>query len=274
MKANATGVYAGYLFVPVPTRASSEPVRVHVASANTRWATELCIRSMFRRAGYPFELVVGEGGSLDGSLKMLRRFQRRGLLRLEVAPWWRQHFEWLDHWSAECPTRYAVFSDSDVQFRASGWLSDMVRVAKEERAALVCAVFHPAHPGYVHPATGQTVRLAGRPCAWLFLLDLEQVRPLGTGFAPVLVDDDSVPEGHVAYDTGARLFVALEQAGLHWAQMPPAWVEDKAHHFGGLSWLRWSPHLKNLRKRLQLAEIRARAIASRFGHPLAVAGDS
>ena len=46
-------------------------VRVHVASANTRSLTELCIRSMERFAGYPFELYVGDVGSHDGSIEML-----------------------------------------------------------------------------------------------------------------------------------------------------------------------------------------------------------
>jgi hypothetical protein len=246
-------------------------VRVHVASADTKWATELCIRSMYRYAGAAFELVVGDGGSLDGSLKMLRRLERRGLLQLEVPSWWRQHYEWLDHWCAECPTRYAVFSDSDVQFRAQGWLGDMIRVAEEQNAALVCAHFTPARDGYVHPGTGQKVRLAARPAIWLLLVDLEQIKPLGTGFAPALVEDDTVPEGRVAYDTGARLFVALEQAGLHWVEMPSEWVQHKAHHFGGLSWLRWSPQLKDLRKRLQLVRIRARVVGYRFRYPLATA---
>jgi len=225
---------------------------------------------MLHHAGRPFELVVGEGGSLDGSLKMLRRFNRRGLLELEVAPWWRRHEEWLDHWCAECPTRYAVFSDSDVLFLSPGWLDDIISVARENNAALVCADLTPGRDGYVHPGTGETVKLAARPAAWLLLLDLEQIKPLETGFAPVIVDDDTVPEGRVAYDTGGRLFVAIEQAGLRWVTMPPEWVQEKARHFGGLSWLRWSPHLRDIRKRLQLSRIKARVMGYRVRHPLAL----
>jgi hypothetical protein len=43
-------------------------VRVHVATINTAAVTELCIRTMRHTAGYPFDLVVGDGGSTDGSL--------------------------------------------------------------------------------------------------------------------------------------------------------------------------------------------------------------
>ena len=81
-------------------------VRVYVATINTRAVTELCIRTMRRRAGYPFELVVGDGGSTDGSLEMLRDFEARDWLMLEIAPGGRSHTDWLDKWLAECPAQY------------------------------------------------------------------------------------------------------------------------------------------------------------------------
>jgi glycosyltransferase involved in cell wall biosynthesis len=85
--------------------ASNPDVRVHVPTINTAAVTELCIRTMRRRAGAPFELVVGDGGSTDGSLDVLRRFERDGWLTLEIAPGGRTHAAWLDKWFAECPTR-------------------------------------------------------------------------------------------------------------------------------------------------------------------------
>ena len=104
-------------------------VRVHIASINTARVTELCIRTMHRYAGYPFTLVVGDGGSTDGSLEMLRRLERQGWLELEVAPNGRLRTEWLDHWFAECSERLAVFSDSDVEYLRPNWLREMVDAA-------------------------------------------------------------------------------------------------------------------------------------------------
>ena len=57
-----------------------------------------------------------------------------------------------------------------------------------------------------HPAT-----LAAR--SGLTLVDCAQLRGLGAGFAFVAEASD-YPEGLIAYDTGAKLFAALQEAGL------------------------------------------------------------
>ena len=80
-------------------------------------------------AGHPFRLVVGDAGSTDGSVAMLRGFAARGWLDLEEAPDGRRHAEWLDRWVQRCATRYALFCDSDVEFLGPGWLADLVHAA-------------------------------------------------------------------------------------------------------------------------------------------------
>ena len=213
-------------------------VTVHVASLNTARVTELCIRSMRHYAGRSFELVVGDAGSTDGSLPMLRDFEARGWLGLEVAESGRKHAEWLDLWLARCTTRYAVFSDSDVEYRAPGWLSDLVETATTTSAAMVCARMQTPPERYVHPVTGAERKLAPRPTPWLLMLDVEQVHGrVDAGFGYRDVDDPTAFGGKVAYDVGAAYFAALEAAGLTWAEMPPAW-QPKFRHFGGLTWLK------------------------------------
>jgi hypothetical protein len=56
-------------------------VRVHVASLNTRDATDLCIRSLREFAGDPFELVVGCPRRLAVFVNSDVEFRRRGWLR-------------------------------------------------------------------------------------------------------------------------------------------------------------------------------------------------
>ena len=211
-------------------------VRVHVASANTRPVTELCVRSMRRFAGRDFDLVVGDGGSLDGSIRMLRRLERAGFLELEVSSWWQQHTEWLDGWLATCEARYCVFSDSDVEFRAHGWLSDMVSTAEQTCAAIVTVASLPEQPGYRHPTTHRLMRVAARPAVWLMLVDAERLRSLGVSFAARIDERADLPEGAISYDTGALMTAAAEAAGLGVVAMPDGW--HKAHHFGSLSWIR------------------------------------
>jgi glycosyltransferase involved in cell wall biosynthesis len=210
-------------------------VRVYFASINTAAVTELCIRTMRQFAGYPFELVVGDCGSTDGSLEMLGRFEARHWLHLEVAPDGRRHPDWLDGWFATCPTRYAVFCDSDIQFRRPGWLRAMVERAQRDGVALVATRIQ-ARGGvhYEHPVTGARRVLAERPEPWLMLVDIEQTRDVVTtsfAYRDELQDDGT----KIAFDTAAAFFRDLEESGLHYAEMPPEFAHAY-RHYGSLSW--------------------------------------
>lgn len=212
-------------------------VTAFVASLNTARATELCVRSMREFAGMPFDLVVGDCGSTDGSLRMLERFERSGWLDLEVATHGRRHPEWLDRWLDTCPTRYALFSDSDVEYREGDWMTDMLEQAVRTGAALVCGRMQHGSECFVHPVTRAERRLAPRPTAWLLLIDTEQVRgSVEANFEYVEVEDFDAFGGKIAYDTAAWYFKKMCDAGLSWAEMPTDW-QRKYRHFGGLTWL-------------------------------------
>ena len=212
-------------------------VTAYVASLNTAHATELCLRSMREFAGIPFELVVGDCGSTDSSLRMLERFSQIGWLNLEIAAHGRRHPEWLDQWLANCPTKYALFSDSDVEYREAGWMSDMLDQATRTGAALVCGRMQQGSECFVHPVTKAERRLAPRPTAWLLMIDTEQVRGVcDANFEYHEVEDFEAFGGKVAYDTAAWFFKQMCDAGLTWAEMPSGW-QRKYRHFGGLTWL-------------------------------------
>ena len=208
-------------------------VRIHVASANTNPATELCVRSIHRYAGYPFELVVGDGGSQDGSLEMLRHLAARGWLTLQEENHWHQHADWLDRWLSACEHRYVVFVDSDVAFLHEGWLRDLVEKAQSTDAALVCAEFGAEESNYT-TGHARPVRLAARPCAHLLLLDVPQVKNLNVSFASS-IEEAEVPEGLIEYDVVSKFFVELQNQGLRYEVMPPEYGA-KYRHWGGLSW--------------------------------------
>lgn len=238
-------------------------VRVHVASWNTRRATELCIRSMHRTAGHPFELVVGDGGSTDGSVAMLERLEGDGRLRLQRVDGGRTHAAWLDHWYATCPTRFLVFSDSDVLYRRHGWLRDMVARAGSTGAAMVATRVQ-ARGGvpFVHPMTGARRTLAPRPEPWLVLIDLAQTRPVvSTSFAY----EDGAPAAddasRLAYDVGAAFFRDFTAAGLRCEEMGPSF-SSAYHHFGGLTWQRGGDARLALARRLKQMAKHARVHAA------------
>jgi glycosyltransferase involved in cell wall biosynthesis len=233
-------------------------VRVHFASINTAAVTELCIRTMREFAGYPFELVVGDCGSTDGSIEMLQDLERRGWLSLEIAPDGRRHPDWLDAWLATCPTRYAVFCDSDIEFRRKDWLRQMVERAESEDAALVATRIQ-ARGGvqYRHPVSGARRILAERPEPWLMLIDVAQTRGVvQTSFA---YRDELAPDGQtkVAYDTSAAFFRDLQSSGLRYTEMPADFARAY-HHYGSLSWQKSGDRAMPRRVRAKQAVKRSR----------------
>jgi glycosyltransferase involved in cell wall biosynthesis len=219
------------------TSASETPaeVTVYIASADTAACTELTVRTALARAGMAHSLVVGDGGSTDGSIEMLTALRDRGLLRLEASDGPRHHSAWLDHWLATCGTRWAVFVDSDVEFHHGDWLREIVDVARQGDYALVCSDMLPATPHTIEPVGGNEVYLAPRPAPWLMLVDCARVRALGVSFRFVGEVSADRPEGLIAYDTGAKLFAALQDAGLAWKQMPACFARGYTH-FGNMSW--------------------------------------
>jgi hypothetical protein len=210
-------------------------VAVYVASFQTCAATELCVRSIHEYAGLPLALTVGDSGSTDGSLEMLQGLRSRGWLELEVAVGGRQHADWIDDWLSRSAADFAVFVDSDVEFRRHGWLAEMAATGLRQRAALVYADFVDEQPDFVEPVGATTVRLAGRPGPWLLLVDVSLAARVGSSFRFHAEHTDAVPEGVIAYDVGARFFLDARRAGLACAGMPRSFTRA-FHHFGGLSW--------------------------------------
>ena len=227
--------------------ASSDGVRVHSATINTATCIELCVRTARRTAGMDFDLVVGDGGSTDGSLETLREFESRGWLALEVAPEGRRHSQWLNKWLEECPARYAVFVDSDMRFRRGGWLRDLVDASRANNAALVTSRVQHAVGPTVGP-NGTKMTWVDRPTPWLMLVDVAQVRGVvDVGFGFRTREDPDDPNVKVMLDTGAGFLESLTEAGLRFHEMGEDWSRCY-QHFGGMTWTREQPHVQLLHR--------------------------
>ncbi len=247
-------------------------VEVCFASYNTAAVTELCLRTLVARAGHPHQLRVGDCGSTDGSLELLRRLAGAGWCSLEVAPEGRAHPDWLDGWLADSTGRYLVFCDSDVEFRRDGWLAAMVETAVAHDAALVATRIQ-ARNGvpYRHPVTGATATLAARPEPWLVLLDVDQVRDhITTSFA--YTESTNADGTKIAYDTMAAFFADLEAAGLRYAEMPTSFARSY-RHYGSMTWQKldaarmpWRRRTKQLAK-LAWVNVKLRVARARYRTP-------
>jgi glycosyltransferase involved in cell wall biosynthesis len=211
-------------------------ISVCVASYNSRAVTELCIRSMARRAGVDFELVVGDSASADGSAEMLGRFAASGVLALEAVEAPRKHADWLDQWYSSCKSRYLVFSDSDVEYRGDGWLLEMVQYSQSTGAAVVAGRIQPDWTARPRTADGRGRYLPGaRPEPCLMLLDLAQLRGVvDTSFEFMTEPLFEGSEQTLVFDVGGAFLRSLLEAGLRAEQMPTEF-QRKYRHWGGLT---------------------------------------
>ena len=209
-------------------------VRVHVATYNTRVFTELCVLSMRATAGHPFELVVGDCGSTDGTIELLHDLERRGWLVVEQAPEGRSHGAWIDHWRQRSDVDHLVFVDSDVDFVGDGWLADLVETSRRTGAAVVCAAVS-AEQWYDDPSLDEPYLVAARPDICVLLLDVEATRDVGAGFEYHKEVAAEMPNGFIGYDTGAWFTRAVEATGRAVVPIDDA-TRQKFIHFGGRTW--------------------------------------
>ncbi len=194
---------------------------IYVASINTAWSTELCLRSLDARdSGHPYQVVVGDCGSTDGTLPMLVKMLKRGVVDdIELAPRGRRHAGWIDQWLSTCTTDYMILLDSDVEIRQDGWLADLHQARFLHDAAFVTAAMEAERADLIKPG----VMMARRPTVYCMLIDVAKVRALGRSF-------EEWYDGVVGYDVGAWVFVGLVQAGVPYAVMPDSWRPSVKHY--------------------------------------------
>lgn len=192
-------------------------------------------------------------GSTDDSLPRLMRLFHDGLIdEVIVEPRGRSHGAWLDFWTNNCETRYAVMVDSDVEILDSSWLDILLATVKNTGAAIVCSDVLEEIPNYID-YTGVPRRLARRPSAWMMLVDVEKCRG-GGSWAFAMEDDSSIPEKLWGLDTGALLLRQLEAMGEKVVKAPNEF-QKCFRHFGGLSWVKMT-HSKAWRHRASLVKVR------------------
>lgn len=226
-----------FIAMPIPSAHLAAPapptVTICVASFNTCSATELCIRSLRRFAGYPYSLRVGDSASTDGSLTVLETFERRGWLHLDRSAERRLHADWLDHWRRTCNSDLLLFVDSDIEVRRSGWLRHLVTLAVLERPAMIYAEWQPPQR---YTLNGRPAQVLARPAPWVLMIDCQQTASLQSSFAETR--SETVPPSPfiIVRDVGAAFSEEASQLGMRMLAMPPTY-RRLYHHYGGLSWL-------------------------------------
>lgn len=214
---------------------SAVDTTICIATINTATVTELCLRSIdVHDSGHPYQVVVGDCGSTDGTLLMLSRFRSRGVIaKIEEAPDGRRHEDWLDHWVATATTPYLVFLDSDIEIRRDGWLAELHKARADTDAALAGADLIAPFTLPDDPSITRAQRLA----AHCLLVDVNKIRTLGRKFG-------DPPGQRRVYDVGAWIFDGLPDAGYTYAVMPRGWEGDAIRHWYAMSYSKASADLR------------------------------
>lgn len=207
------------------------PIPVYVASYSTRAYTEVCVRSLHRFADAPFELVVGDSGSEDGSAEMLEALAADGWLRLERSATPLVHSQWLDRWIATAEEPYVVFCDSDVEF-LRGCLADMRRTAERTDATIVSPRLVPGGP---YRDDRLTTRVMPRPAPWLMMVHAARVRALSTSYEVVTEPAPEYPEAKRTFDVGALLYQRAVARGMSHVSMGRRFART-FRHYENASW--------------------------------------
>lgn len=229
-------------------------VTVLCATRNARAAVRLTFASFRRYTPEPCLVWVADNGSIDGTLEDLLALPwltviplgvRRSLLPpqapdAEITG----HGATLDWLAVRVRTPFFLTLDSDVEFLASGWLTDMLDLMVGEGLDAL-GVYEPGFQGY-------RPRLA----PYVLLLRTATFQALGTSFQPFVRIEDAEearrwqarPRGFrvefeeiasyrtaAFYPTAAYLFERLQESGARWRDLPGA-IAAKFQHLGHMSW--------------------------------------
>lgn len=130
-------------------------VTILVANYNTRRFIELCIKSIFLNTTMPFQLIVIDNGSMDGSVEYMRPIARGGKLHLVIrkvkanAAEHGRAFDQILYASNLVKTRLVCTIDSDAYAAEKGWLRELNRQRNKNFAV---GYEHFRDPHYLHPA--------------------------------------------------------------------------------------------------------------------------
>lgn len=154
------------------------------------------------------------------------------------------HGQTLDWLAAQVETPFLLTLDSDVEFLAEGWLTEMISLMKRENLVAL-GEYQAGHRGY-----------RSRLAPHLLLLRTDSFRSLGAYFrASVTIDDpDEAQQWHArprsfnlgsgeldkyqtvtVYPTGAALLERIQERGARWSDLPDS-IAQKFRHLGHMSW--------------------------------------
>ncbi len=176
-------------------------VTVVSVNYNTIDFIKLCVEKVIECGDLPFEIIVVDNGSTDGSREFLKSQKGVRLIELDKNI---GHGPALDLAMKYVRTKYVIVMDSDAHPIDPNWMSRMIEPINNETAA--SGIYH--HRNYVHPAC--------------MAMKLEDFFNYQMTFKPNWPNDDDINKlGKTHWDAGEYVSMQLLKAGkkLHYFKL-------------------------------------------------------
>jgi glycosyltransferase involved in cell wall biosynthesis len=117
-------------------------ITIGFVSYNTWILTKLCLDSIFKFTTCPYNLIVADNGSTDGSLVKLKKIEETGRLKLLELKQDKDEFGSMGHARALdrimefVKTRYTLIFDSDCIALKYGWINDLIKELDDSTKAI------------------------------------------------------------------------------------------------------------------------------------------
>ncbi len=112
-------------------------VTIIIVNENTKDALELCLLSIKKYTEYPYELIVVDNSSQDGSVDLLKKFNGVKVINVSGLGIEERHGNALNIGVQYVRTEYFLTLDSDIEILDYGWLVEMVAKIKDSQGVFL-----------------------------------------------------------------------------------------------------------------------------------------
>ena len=200
-------------------------VTIIIVNENTKDALELCLLSIKKYTDYPYEVIVVDHSSTDGSLYLLNKFSWVKIIEISGLKIEERHGKALDIGVKNVKSKYFLTLDSDVEILDHNWLAEMVKKIKKTQGVFC---------GEMSPATRSELwgGFSERCLPYCLLVDTDFFNKFKCSFVPELVVNGF--SFKCQKDTGASVWLITQKNNLNYCLIEQN-IKNKIFHYGSIT---------------------------------------